>query len=120
MKSACVLILLSMAAGSAFGKTAEAMANGAAGELLELEQVHAGEWIQLFVYRGEIVKAGQRLARQRNAQGKVVLEYFAASAGAVAIEGRVGLGAIDTRLLIETLERREDCRADDCEQVATH
>ncbi len=45
-------------------------------------------WIDLLVDSGEMVRAGQRLAVQLNAQGRVVQEYTASTAGRVAIVAR--------------------------------
>jgi len=47
-------------------------------------------WIDLLVDSGQTVKAGQRLAIQRNLQGRVVLEYTAGASGRVDIVARGG------------------------------
>lgn len=45
-------------------------------------------WIELAVGCGERVKAGQKLAVQKNAAGQVVQEYIAADGGEVVITAR--------------------------------
>ncbi|MCW8127400.1 hypothetical protein [Microbulbifer halophilus] len=63
----------------------------------------ANHWLELTVESGENVKAGQRLAVQKNAAGEVVQEYTAGSDGEVVITARPSPGAPgDTILEIHT------------------
>ncbi|WP_091387456.1 hypothetical protein [Microbulbifer marinus] len=119
MKSACAFLLMLMLASPAAGNTAGRMVLGEIDGLLDIERSHAGEWIQLFVSRGEVVSAGQRLAVQRNALGRVVLEYVAGSSGEVTIDGRVALGPRNTTLEIEMQTAEQGCAAQDCHDVAS-
>ncbi|WP_323846495.1 hypothetical protein [Microbulbifer magnicolonia] len=84
---------------------------------LDVGQARAGEWIQLFVCRGEKVKAGQKLAVQRNAFGKVVLEYVARTSGKVAVSGRMDLGPDSTILEIGTVAAGESCAGSLCQEM---
>lgn len=116
VKSALLFLLVSLAAA-----TTTAAPGQPFGEIDGLAPVEGakvdgarGDWIQLFVCRGEKVKAGQRLAVQRNGLGRVVQEYIASSSGRVTVAGRVGLGAIDTTVEIGTLTTGDSCEGADC------
>lgn len=63
----------------------------------------ANHWLELTVESGENVKAGQRLAVQKNAAGEVVQEYTAGADGEVVITARPSPSAPgDTILEIHT------------------
>ena len=78
-------------------------------------------WIDLRVGCGEKVEVGQKIAVQRNALGRVVLEYLAPAKGRVEMtaHGRDGEPG-NTILEIEALGSRESCIAGDCSEVVAH
>ncbi|SHF90790.1 hypothetical protein SAMN04487965_2921 [Microbulbifer donghaiensis] len=119
MKSACVFLLMLLIACPAAATTTAAGVLGEIDGLQEVERSHAGEWIQLYVFRGEVVKTGQRLAVQRNAFGRVILEYVAGSSGEVKVDGRVALGPRNTTLEIEMVGGEDGCANRDCPDFAS-
>ncbi|MFC6633420.1 hypothetical protein [Microbulbifer taiwanensis] len=114
MKCVCLFLLILPFAGAAWANNTSPQPLGKIGALLDIESVRAGDWIQLFVCRGERVEAGQRLAVQRNGSGRVVQEYIAGSSGRATVAGRVGLGAIDTTVEIGTVSTGDSCAGRDC------
>lgn len=65
------------------------------------DTVGAGVWIDLYVDNGDAVVAGQKLAVQRNARGRIVQEYTAGADGRVKVTVRGEPG--ETVLEIHTL-----------------
>ena len=72
-------------------------------------------WIDLLVDSGEMVRAGQKLAVQLNAQGRVVQEYTASTAGRVAIVARWVRGDGPETVLEIHVDNRPTCPGGDCE-----
>ena len=72
-------------------------------------------WIDLLVDSGEMVHAGQKLAVQLNAQGRVVQEYTASTAGRVAIVEKQVRGESPGTVLEIHVGDTPPCTGGECE-----
>lgn len=115
VKSARWSLLAMLLASAVSAESLTSLPVGETGGLQDLDRAKGKEWIQLFVNRGERVRAGQVLAVQRNVLGKVVLEYVAGSAGEVTVSGQVDSGELNATLEIGPIAAEGSCRGENCE-----